>query len=90
MICKDVEELRKVEKALELENNEHLIKDRKVKIFEQFDRNHSATAADLRSLKMANFIVLTTQQGAIGVDYQGTSVSHPIITYAPANNSQLI
>ncbi len=58
-------------------------------MFEQFERNHSATAADLRSLKQSNFIVLTTQEGGIGIDYQGTSVSHPILTYGAKNTPQL-
>jgi len=33
---------------------------------------------------------LTTKEGGIAVDYQGTSVSHPIITYGTQNSPQLV
>ena len=90
VLCKDIETLRGVQKALTSESSEYLLKDRKVVIFEQFERNHSTTAADLRSLKQSNFIVLTTRQGGIAVDYQGTLVSHPIITYGTKNTPELV
>ena len=51
VLCKDIDTLKQVQKALTSESNEYLLKNRKVVVFEQFERNHSATAADLRSLK---------------------------------------
>ena len=69
VLCKDVEILKQVEKALEAEANEHIVRDRRVVVFDQFERNHSATGADLRSLKTSNFIVLTTKDGGIAVYY---------------------
>ena len=72
---------------LSSEQNEYLVRNRKVIVFDQFESKHTETAKNLRSLKLSNFIVLTTKEGAIAVDYQGTSVAHPIITYGTQNNS---
>ena len=87
ILCKDIETLRDMKKALDQEANEPLIRDRQVVVFDQFERNHSATGALLRSLKQKDFIVLTLKEGGIAIDYQGTSVAHPIITYGTKNSS---
>ena len=69
VLCKDIETLRQIEKALESESCEHLVRDRRVVVFDQFERGHSATGAELRSLKQTNFIVLTLKEGGIAIDY---------------------
>ena len=51
ILCKDIETLGQIKKVLEAEANEHLVRDRRVVVFDQFERNHSATGAELRSLK---------------------------------------
>lgn len=46
-----------------------MIRGKKIVTFENFEQGHSTTAADLRSLKQQDFIVLTTAEGGIAVDY---------------------
>lgn len=44
----------------------------------------------MRKLKDKDFIALTTKEGGIAVDYQGTSPAFPIIGFLPNNSSQAI
>jgi len=55
-----------------------------------YDRTPSIIAEQLRQLKLRDFIALTTKEGGIAVDYQGTSPAFPIIGFKPKTSSQAI
>ena len=43
----------------------------------------------IQSLMFCNFIVITTREGAIGLDFKGTSVSHVVIAFEYSSYTEL-
>lgn len=48
------------------------------------------TLDQLNTLKQRDFIVITTKEGGIAIDFQGSSVAHTLICFKPQSSSELL
>src|SRR5258706_216086 len=54
-----------------------------------YDYDFQSIAAKIRSLKTSNFVDVTTKEGEIAVDWQGTENAQTIETFNPKTSSIL-
>ena len=59
-------------------------------IFDDFSSNYAIIEKKLHEVAKDNFIVLTTKEGARGVDYKGINVAHVIVAYEPDSYSECV
>lgn len=65
--------------------------DCKVFIFDNFNSDHYKTMQKLLDLqKVKRFIVLTTKEGARGIDFKGQGVALVILAFTPASVSESV
>ena len=64
--------------------------DKNLIVIDNFAKNYHLIERSLQELTHDNFIVLTTKEGARGVDYKGINVAHVIIAFEPESYSQCV
>jgi superfamily II DNA/RNA helicase len=59
-------------------------------IFDNFGENFPMIMSNLCEVAKDNFIVLTTKDGARGIDYKGVNPAHVIMTFNPKSYSECV
>ena len=66
ILTKDKEDLKKMEDSLK---DSDLIRGKILVVIASYDQDFSSIAAKIRSLKTSDFVVITTKEGGIAVDF---------------------
>ena len=56
-------------------------------VIDDFSKNYHLIELALKEVSRDNFIVVTTKEGARGVDYKGINIAHVIIAFEPESYS---
>ncbi len=83
-MTKDEDDLKKMVDSLK---DSDLVKDKLLVVVDSYESDFQSIAAKIRSLKTSDFIVVTTKEGGIAVDWQGTENAHTIECYTPKTSS---
>lgn len=59
-------------------------------IFDDFSQNFASLMHKLNEVAEDNFLIMTTKEGARGVDYKGINPAHVIIAFAPESYSECV
>lgn len=59
-------------------------------IFNHFDSKFSSIEKKLNDVAKDSFLILTTKEGARGVDYKGVHSAHVIIAFKPESYSETV
>ena len=87
ILTKDEDDLKKMVDSLK---DSDLMKDKLLVVVDSYESDFQSIAAKIRSLKTSDFIVVTTKEGGIAVDWQGTENAHTIEAFTPKTSSILI